>query len=182
MKGKTLMGGILLTLPGFQIPDFPGICPVQVLRDGSRFIGFPHRWVVPLRHARDGSRPQRTAPQRCDYVAPSPITCNFMRTALRTTALRTGYFMRTSLRTGSFAAAPIAGFLRFFCPELDRILTAAMSGFVRFYCPAVETAWKPLLTSLETNDALSMAVRPAPALPALQGLHSVVNPLYGYLA
>ena len=105
-----------------------------------------------------------------------------MRTALHTTALRTGYFMRTSLRTESFAAAPIAGFLRFFCPELGRVLTAVIGSFRRFSSPAVETTWKPLLTSLETNDALSMAVRPAPALPALQGLHSVVNPLYGYLA
>ena len=41
----------------------------------------------------------------------------------------------------------------------------------------METAWKPLLTSLETNDALSMAVRPAPALPAPQGLHSVCKPV-----
>ena len=115
-------------------------CHLSGAHDGSRgdflvtFVDLAHSRArngscaalcCPRRRARDGSRPQRTAPQRCDYVAPSPVTCNFMRTALRTTALRTGYFMRTSLRTESFIAALIAGFLRFFCPELGWVLTAA---------------------------------------------------------
>ena len=97
-----------------------------------------------------------TAPQRCDYVAPSPVTCNFMRTALRTTALRTGYFMRTSLRTESFAAAPIAGFYRFFCPELGRVLTAAIGGFLAppWKLPGnlCQLRWKPMTRSAWLYD------------------------------
>ena len=84
-----------------------------------------------------------------------------MRTALRTTALRTKgfcanhsanrfaltalcvetawkllsttFFMDTALRTGSFTAAPMLSFVKFFCSELGWILTAAIAGFLRFF-------------------------------------------------
>ena len=90
--------------------------------------------------------------------------------------LQTGVSVRTSPRTESFAAGPIAGFLRFFCPELGRVLTAAIGGFRRFSCPR---CWADRITFSSGNFRLFQSRKPVTARlsPAQQGLHSVCKPI-----
>ena len=118
---------------------------------------------------------QLCAPRVCALT--SALTALYVATV----PLETGVSVRTSLRTRSFAAAPIAGFHGFSCPELGRVLTAAIGGFRRLFQPR---CWADRITFSPSNFGLFQSRKPVTArpAPAPQGLHSVCKPIEGTLS